>query len=149
MASLDLHLPTALQAAQAEHVLRILEELRRGIAPLQVRVEGAAEQVLVTLPDDVVTLLLRILGHMANGDAVGVVPVHAEITPSEAADILGVSEHFVNRLITEGKIRCRTAGARSWLPLSELLTFKQKDKAERRAIAAELTAETQDLGFDY
>ena len=86
---------------------------------------------------------------MANGDAVTVVPVAAEVTAQQAAEILGVSRPFLIRLVDDGKLACRLVGTHRRIPLVDLLAFKQANRAERRAIAAELTAETQELGFDY
>ena len=53
------------------------------------------------------------------------------------------------RLVDEGKLACRLVGTHRRIPLADLLAFKQANRAERRAIAAELAAEAQELGFDY
>lgn len=147
MTDIDLHVPSAAEARVADQALRALDQ--HGGDKAVVRAVGAPESAAVELPQEARALLLRILGHMANGDAVTVVPVAAEVTAQQAAEILGVSRPFVIRLVDEGKLACRLVGTHRRIPLADLLAFKQANRAERRAIAAELTAEAQELGFDY
>mgnify|MGYP003335078484 CR=1 FL=1 len=146
MTDIDLHVPSADEARRADRALRALDHGADGAV---VRAVGAPESSAVELPAEARALLLRILGHMANGDAVTVVPVAAEVTPQQAAEILGVSRPFVVRLVDEGKLACRLVGTHRRIPLADLLAFKNANRAERRAIAAELTAEAQELGFEY
>lgn len=145
MTDIDLHLPSASDARSADQALRALDH---GTGTV-VRAVGAPESAAVELPAEARTLLLRILGHIANGDAVTVVPVAAEVTAQQAAEILGVSRPFVIRLVADGKLACRLVGTHRRIPLADLVAFKNANRAERRAIAAELTAEVQELGFDY
>ena len=147
MTDLDLHIPSAAESRAAELALRALEgEPGPGLV---VRAAGGAGASAVELPAEARILLLRILGHMANGDAVTVVPVQAKMTAQQAADVLGVSRPFLIRLIDDGKLPCRMVGTHRRIPLADLLAYKQANKAERRAIAAELTAEAEELGFGY
>lgn len=146
MIDIDLYVPTAADARSADEALRALDH---GSDAAVVRAVGAPESAAVELPAEARSLLLRILGHMANGDAVTVVPVAAEVTAQQAAEILGVSRPFVIRLVDDGKLACRLVGTHRRIPLADLLAFKSANRAERRAIAAELTAEAQELGFDY
>jgi excisionase family DNA binding protein len=147
MTELDLQVPTPEQAEQAKAVLRTLDELVRSNTPIHLHTPDSPPESAVTLPQDVLTMLLRILGHLANGDAVTVLPVQAEVTAQQAAEILGVSRPFLIRLVDEGKIACRRVGTHRRIPLQDLMDFKRQNKAERRAIAAELTAEAQEQGF--
>ena len=147
MTTLDLHVPSPDEARGAERALRALQALERTDPHLFVT--GSGDAPLVEVPLEARALLLRILGHMANGDAVTVVPVQAEVTAQQAAEILGVSRPFLIRLVEEGKVACRLVGTHRRIPLADLLLFKDANRAERRAIAAELTAEAQELGLGY
>lgn len=147
MTAIDLHVPTAADARSADQAIRALDD--HGTERAVVRALGAPESSAVELPAEARALLLRILGHMANGYAVTVVPVAAEVTAQQAAEILGVSRPFVIRLVEEGRLACRLVGTHRRIPIADLLAFKEANRAERRAIASELAAEAQELGFDY
>lgn len=147
MTDIDLHLPSAEDSRSAEAALRSLDAASG--SPILVQLANATASAPVELPAEARVLLLRILGAMANGDAVTVVPVQAELTAQQAAELLGVSRPFLISLIDQGKVACRMVGTHRRIPLADLLVFKQANKAERRVIAAELTEEAQTLGFGY
>jgi excisionase family DNA binding protein len=145
MTDAGFHIPSPEDARGADRALRALDGADD--APIVVRLAGRDDAA--ELPVEARALLLRILGHLANGDAVTVVPVQSEVTAQQAAEILGVSRPFLIRLIDEGKLACRVVGTHRRIPLSDLLAFKEANKAERRKLAAELTAEAEELGFGY
>lgn len=145
MTDATFHVPSLEEARGADRALRVLDGADG--APVVVHLAGRSEAV--ELPPEARALLLRILGHLANGDAVSVLPVQAEVTAQQAAEILGVSRPFLVRLIDEGKVACRMVGTHRRIPLADVLAFKEANKAERRKLAAELTEETQELGFGY
>lgn len=53
---------------------------------------------------------LRTLEEMAQGNAINIVPVHAELTTQEAADMLNISRPSLIRLLDEGKVAFRKIG---------------------------------------
>ena len=68
------------------------------------RSEESGREVSVTLPPEALRLLVEVLGHMANGSLVTVLPLHAELTTQQAAEFLNVSRPHVVRLLDDGKI---------------------------------------------
>ena len=106
-------------------------------------------EVTIALPDEAVRVLVRVLAHMADGDAVTVLPVHAELTTQEAADFLSVSRPHVVKLVEMGALPFRKVGTHRRVLLSDLLEYQQRDQARRRAVLDELTREAQELGLDY
>ena len=147
MTDIELHVPSREEALDADRALRAIDN--GDGAALMVHAARRVDAPEVALPVEARALLLRILGHMANGDAVTVVPMQAEVTAQQAAEILGVSRPFLIRLIDDGKVACRMVGTHRRVPLADLLAFKKANKADRRALAAELTGEAQELGLGY
>ena len=151
MNTIDVNLPTEHEAEAAKIAIEALRGLNATSQAAFVRVLPAdrGNQIEVTLPPDAVRALLRVLTHMANGDAVAVMPVHVELTTQEVADFLNVSRPHVVKLVEEGNIPCRKVGTHRRILLADAVEYRKKDHARRKAILDDLTREAQELGLDY
>ena len=109
----------------------------------------AAHEVEVVVPAEAVHLLVRILGHLACGRAVAVVPVEAELTTQQAADLLGVSRPHLVRLLDDGRIPFVKVGTHRRMRTADVLAYQAERQAKSRRLLDELTAEAQDLGLGY
>ncbi len=103
----------------------------------------------VTVPRSAFELFVRLLGEMANGNAVTIVPIRAELTTQQAAELMNVSRPYLVKLLEEGKIPFRMVGTRRRIRLEDLIQYKQKDEEDRERVLNELAAETQRLGLEY
>src|SRR6266516_3320974 len=103
MSTQVLEKPTALPSKEDSALAR---EASRAIAttqPSELRMRLDDGQELV-LPKAATRLIAHLLTEMAQGNAVTVIPVHANLTTQEAADFLNVSRPFLIGLLEAGKI---------------------------------------------
>ena len=99
------------------------------------------------VPASAVRMFVRILEEMAKGNAVTLIPVHAELTTQEAADMLNISRPSLIQLLDEGKIDYRRVGTHRRVRFEALMKFKRQADADRKAALAELAAYDQELGI--
>jgi excisionase family DNA binding protein len=86
----------------------------------------------VVLPTSALRLLVDILAELAAGNAVKVVPVHAELTTQEAADLLNVSRPHLIKLLESGDLSYHKTGKHRRVRFADLMDYKT-----RRNIASE------------
>ncbi len=143
--------PTAADARLArESLTRIDQILEAGPSDLRLCIrsdEPAGPEV--RLPVSAVRLLKDILAEMAQGHAVTLLPVAAELTTQQAAGLLNVSWPFLIGLVEAGQTPFRRVGQHRRVRLDDLLAYKRKDDETRRRIADELMADAQELGMGY
>lgn len=138
---------TIQQATKALEALRRLPRRRGPRALAVVRPEG--EPVEVTVPREAFDLFIEVLGQLADGNAVTIVPVHAELTTQEAAELLGMSRPYLIRLLDRGEIPFSKVGTHRRLKAADVMAYKVRRDAEHEATLDELAAEAQKHGLGY
>jgi excisionase family DNA binding protein len=128
---------------------RRLARYTKQSTPLSVTPEGGKASDAVVLPASAVKLLVRLLSEMAAGNAVTLIPVHAELTTQQAADLLGVSRPFVIKQIEDGKLPHRRIGTHRRVMFKDLMDFKRRIDADRSKALDQLAAEAQKLNLGY
>ena len=146
-----LQIPSPEAAQEAKVALRLLAPVAsaQGARHIRVRSEGTEPDRSVKVPREAFDLFLEILGQMANGNAVTIVPVHAELTTQQAADLLNVSRPYLVALLETGKLQFRKVGKHRRVLFAHLAEYKKKDEDRRRQVMQELAAEAQRHGLGY
>ncbi len=143
-------LPSAKEVALAEKSRKILLALmREKKEPIFRIVKGGKEGESILFPSGALKLLVVILSQMANGNAVTLMPIHAELTTQEAADLLNVSRPFLITLLNDGKIPFRKVGTRRRVLARDILDYKSKIDKQRLKTLEKLAEQDQDLGLGY
>jgi excisionase family DNA binding protein len=151
-------------SAQSQMTLPAEQEVRLAVqgqhalaACLATRLETQCIQILddqnqthqLELPTSALRLLVDILAEWADGNAVKVVPVHAELTTQEAADLLNVSRPHLVKLLEDGELPFHRAGKHRRVRFADLIRFKEtRDNASEQAMA-ELARQAQELNMGY
>lgn len=143
--------PTEADAVLArESLKRISSVLTSGKSDLSIRIQDDDQLGPdIVLPGSVLRLLKEILAEMAQGHGVALLPIQAELTTQQAADLLNVSRPFLIRLLEDRKIPFRLVGQHRRVRFDDLMAFQRKDDEQRRRVADELTADAQELGMGY
>ena len=140
-------LPSEVEAILAKETSRVLAARVKTADPLQLRMIDDPTGGTVKLPATAVRMLIHILDEMARGNAVTLIPVHAELTTQEAADMLNISRPSLIQLLDEGKIAYRRVGTHRRVRFEALMAHKRRADAERCTVLAELAAYDQELGL--
>ena len=140
-------LPSKAESILAKETSRVLAARVQTADPLQLRMLDDPTAGTVRLPATAVRMLIQILEEMARGNAMTLIPVHAELTTQQAADMLNISRPSLIQLLDEGKIEYRRVGTHRRVRFEALMAHKRRVDAERRAVLAELAAYDQELGL--
>ncbi|HEF4756118.1 helix-turn-helix domain-containing protein [Burkholderia multivorans] len=135
-------------AVEAQRVLAACLATRSDTQCIQIfDDENRAHQV--ELPTSALRLLVDILAELADGNAVKVAPVHAELTTQEAADLLNVSRPHLIKLLESNALPYRSTGEHRRVRLSDLMRYKAERGQESADAMEELSKQAQALRMGY
>lgn len=100
----------------------------------------------IELPESLYRTLRDAVKILLQGSAVAISPLQRRLSTTEAGDLLGVSRQYLTRLIDRGDLPCELIGRHRRILLSDVLEYKRKRNAARRAALEELTAEAAEMG---
>ena len=122
-------------AAKVEEQARVhavLELVGSERVSVVVRVGGAQ----VELPPSLVEALIAAADSLDAGDSVAIVSQQAEVSPAQAAKLLGVSRQYVDRLIDADVLPCRRVANSAYrrIPVRAVIEHRTTRDRKRRAI---------------
>ncbi len=121
----------------------MLEPLGRGHSARLVGPDGDG----IELPEGIHELLVSIVENLKAGNGITVIPMHAELTTVEAAELLNVSRPFLIKQLEAGALPYHMVGTHRRLRLADVLAYRDRmDEQAEEALAA-MTAEAEDLGL--
>ncbi|WP_042401980.1 helix-turn-helix domain-containing protein [Streptacidiphilus carbonis] len=142
--------PGAVDAEEAARALRrirdYLDHTTQPDADIEIHFETGDKDVLV-LPRPVADMFASVLATLANGQGVQLMPVNAELTTQQAADMLNVSRPYLIRLLEANEIPHRLVGRHRRIRFEDIMNYLREDDRKRQDAAGELTQLDQELGL--
>ena len=143
------HLPTAQEAEEAKITSRILSKYAHNERlHLKIASNNNESEDLI-LPGYAINLLLAMLTEMSKGNAITVMPIHAELSTQETAELLNVSRPHLVDLLEQGKIPFRKVGTHRRVFANDVFDYKQRIDEARLKALDDLAAQAQELGMGY
>lgn len=103
----------------------------------------------LVLPGHALQLLLDVLSEMSRGNAISIMPIHAELSTQEAANILNVSRPFLVGLLESEQIPFHKVGTHRRVFAKDVIEYKQRIDTDRNMTLDKLAEESQKLGMGY
>lgn len=113
---------------------------------VSMRINGQEE---VILPGPAMDILLTVLSEISQGNAISVMPIHAELSTQEAANLLNVSRPHLVKLLETGSIAFNKVGSHRRVKAKDIFDYKNKMDKERTEALDELAELSQlnDMGY--
>lgn len=102
---------------------------------------------VIQLPHSIYSVLAQVASEMARGNAVRVLPVYAELTTQQAADLLNVSRPHLVKLLETEELPYTMVGRHRRIRLEDLLVYRDRRDEQRKEALDKLTRESQELGL--
>lgn len=123
------------------------EMLARDVEAVHRALDSGGDEVQVSLSRETAELLARVVDARARGQQVLLTRGHAEVAPSEAAELLGMSRPQVRKLMDQGVLDFRKVGAHHRIRVSSIRAFLEAERPRRRAVLGDFADLQDELGL--
>jgi excisionase family DNA binding protein len=141
-------LPDPQEADLARDSAAVLARLLRE-RPAEDRARVQLDDGDLVLPRHAIELLQNILTEMAQGNAVTIMPVHAELSTQEAANMLNVSRPHLVKLLEQGELPYSRVGTHRRIKFQNLIAYKRKQDEESEEAVQALADQAQESDMGY
>jgi excisionase family DNA binding protein len=125
---------------------RILARISDSQADIRISIDPPGEAIAIS--SEQFRLLAHIVGELARGHGVSLIPMEAELTTNEAARQLKVSRPFLIGLLEKGEIPYRMVGTHRRVRFRDLCDYKQRNDRKRLEALEQLSALDQEYGLE-
>ena len=110
------------------------------------RLEGSP---ILKLPPKVLRLFADMLGSLAQGHAVAIMPKELYVSTQEAAMFLNISRPYLVRMLDEGKLPYHKVGTHRRIKFEDVVAYKDQRRQASQAALQELVDQAQELNMEY
>lgn len=121
--------------------------LSRDADALRRALDRTGPEVKLSLSRETAEWVARIVEARARGQEIVVTREGGEVTPAEAAALLGISRPQVRKLMDEGRLDSRMVGTHHRITVESLQQFREQERAGRRVAMSELSQLQNELGL--
>jgi excisionase family DNA binding protein len=104
---------------------------------------------ILKLPPKVLRLFADLLGSLAQGKAVAIMPKELDVTTQEAAMFLNVSRPYLIKLLDDGKIAYHKVGTHRRIRFEDIVRYKDERRKSSQEALQELADQAQELNLGY
>jgi excisionase family DNA binding protein len=119
------------------------------IAIVEDGIERLEQLPLLRLPPKVLRLFAEVLGSLAQGKVVAIMPKELDVTTQEAAMFLNVSRPYLVRLLEEGKIAYHKVGTHRRIRFEDVVRYKEDRQKVSQDALQKLADQAQELNMGY
>ena len=117
------------------------------VAAMHRALDVGGDEVHVRLSRETAELVARVVDARARGQQILVTRGNAEVTPNEAAELLGMSRPQVRKLMDQSVLDFRKVGSHHRIRVSSIQAFLDAERPRRRAALDDLADVQDDLGL--
>ncbi|OSQ45407.1 helix-turn-helix domain-containing protein [Thalassospira sp. MCCC 1A01428] len=132
-------LPTQVESATADQLRQIIASQSKDGEATNLTVANAeGKSETITLSPALTTSLMQLLRLVSGRQGFQMVPLSADLTTQQAADLLNVSRPYLIGLLERGKIKFAKVGRHRRVKAEDLFVYKAKRDDERENALADL-----------
>jgi excisionase family DNA binding protein len=135
--------------SDADRLTAVREEIDALLQQQPPYVVVGADGHHIELPASALEAVRMVVEAMSHGESVTVIPHDKHLTSQEAAGILSVSRPHLIKLLDRGELPFHRVGTHRRIKIEDVLAYRERRDAERRAALAELTRLSEELPGGY